>query len=364
MMDYPSIFNDVLGPVMRGPSSSHCAASLRIGRIARDLMDGQLSTVLIEFDPNGSLASTHDSQGSDMGLFGGFLGWEAHDERLPNYREAIREAEIDIQIEVVEIAGAEHPNTYKLSLYNKFEKHRLIALSTGGGMIEIIDIDGTSVSMGGDFYETLVYVNKPTDVLAFLNANINYDEMAIRKGEEVFIQIKSQSFLSELIIQELSDMEAVEAIKQIAPVLPVLSRKNLSVPFITAKAMLAYNKGRGLELWELALHYESERGALRPKEVWEKMRNLVHIMSESIQEGLKGTEYDDRILGVQSLHFQEQMQAKKLVGGDVLNTIILFATSIMEVKNSMGVIVAAPTAGACAALPAACRSLIKVDRYC
>ena len=31
MMNYPSIFNDVLGPVMRGPSSSHCAASLRIG---------------------------------------------------------------------------------------------------------------------------------------------------------------------------------------------------------------------------------------------------------------------------------------------------------------------------------------------
>ena len=27
-----SIFNDVIGPVMRGPSSSHCAAALRIGR--------------------------------------------------------------------------------------------------------------------------------------------------------------------------------------------------------------------------------------------------------------------------------------------------------------------------------------------
>ena len=33
MSTYPSIFNDVIGPVMRGPSSSHCAASLRIARI-------------------------------------------------------------------------------------------------------------------------------------------------------------------------------------------------------------------------------------------------------------------------------------------------------------------------------------------
>ena len=38
-MNIVSIFNDVIGPVMRGPSSSHCAAALRIGRLARDLMD-------------------------------------------------------------------------------------------------------------------------------------------------------------------------------------------------------------------------------------------------------------------------------------------------------------------------------------
>ena len=39
MSSFPSIFNDVIGPVMRGPSSSHCAASLRIARLCRDLMD-------------------------------------------------------------------------------------------------------------------------------------------------------------------------------------------------------------------------------------------------------------------------------------------------------------------------------------
>jgi len=42
-----------------------------------------------------------------------------------------------------------------------------------------------------------------------------------------------------------------------------------------------------------------------------------------------------------------------LVEGDVLNTIILYTSAIMEVKSSMGVIVAAPTAGSCGALPGA-----------
>ena len=68
----PSIFNDVIGPVMRGPSSSHCAGALRIGRMARDVMGGVIDEVEITFDSGGSLATTHNSQGSDMGLFGGF----------------------------------------------------------------------------------------------------------------------------------------------------------------------------------------------------------------------------------------------------------------------------------------------------
>ena len=110
-----SIFNDVIGPVMRGPSSSHCAAALRIGRLARDLMDGQFAGLLVEFDRNGSLPTTHESQGSDMGLFGGLMGWDAADERLAGSPEALREAGVQIRIETVDAAD-EHPNTYHLTL--------------------------------------------------------------------------------------------------------------------------------------------------------------------------------------------------------------------------------------------------------
>src|SRR6476646_1773696 len=160
MESYPSIFNDVIGPVKRGPSSSHCAASLRIGRLCRDLMNGQMSHVLIEFDPKGSLATTHKSQGSDMGLFGGFLGWEAYDERLPQSEQFMELAGIRTEIEILDI-GASHPNTYKITMTNKEECHRITAISKGGGMIEVIEIDGNKVFMAGDFYETLIYCDFP-----------------------------------------------------------------------------------------------------------------------------------------------------------------------------------------------------------
>ncbi len=123
-----SIFNDVIGPVMRGPSSSHCAAALRIGRLARDLMDADFQEVLVEFDRQGSLPTTHESQGSDMGLFGGLLGWEAADERLPGSPKTLRDAGVQVRIETVD-AGDVHPNTYRLTLRGAREQHFLRAIS-------------------------------------------------------------------------------------------------------------------------------------------------------------------------------------------------------------------------------------------
>ena len=358
MRTYPSIFNDVIGPVMRGPSSSHCAASIRIGRMCRDLMDGDIREVYVEFDPNGSLATTHKGQGSDMGLFGGFLGWEAYEERLPDYLNAIAEAGIQIKIEIHPI-GATHPNTYKLTLSNTKEFHEVTAISTGGGMIELIEIDGAKVSMAGDFYQTLVYVKTASNLPEFIEKSMSCDEVAVRQGKSTFIEIKASTFLNEEVCQELLQMDEVLFIKKIHPVLPVLSRKGLEVPFITCEEMLAFNQDKNHALWELAVDYESMRGNISREEVFEKMRSIVQVMQNSIDLGLKGTTYADRILGPQSLEFQKQLEAKKLVKGDILNQVILYTSAMMEIKSSMGVVVAAPTAGSCGALPGA---LIGISR--
>ena len=352
MSTYPSIFNDVIGPVMRGPSSSHCAASLRIARLCRDLMDENIKDILIEFDPNGSLATTHKSQGSDMGLFGGFLGWEAHDERLPESEKYIATAGINIAINIVDI-GNGHPNLYKITLYNNNETRKLTAISTGGGMIEVIAIDDVKVSMAGDFFYILIYCKDPENIIAFLKASISYDNIEFHKGEISFIEIKSQAFLDEAIYKELLAMEAVLFIKQLQPVLPVMARNNLEVPFITCNEMVEYNAGKNKALWELAVDYEMARGNISGPEVFEKMRNIIHVMGNAIQLGLKGTHYEDRILGSQSLQFKENWEANKLIGGETNNRIIMYVSAMMEVKSSMGVIVAAPTAGSCGALPGA-----------
>jgi L-serine dehydratase len=351
----PSILNDVVGPVMRGPSSSHCAAALRIGRIARDLMKENIDEVLIEFDTNGALATTHKSQGSDMGLFGGLLGWDADDDRLVNSETALAAAGIKTEIKIHPIEAI-HPSTYNLTLKNEKTQHQIRAISTGGGMIEIIELEGMFVSMAGDYFESLIYTRKDGEKLKDdLLIRLNADEILFHKGMDLeIIEIKSQDFIDDSFKTELLKNENVIDSKEINPVLPVLSSKNTKVPFVTCEAMHGFNKDKNWPLWKLAQYYEAERGNISEKEVFEKMKNVVQIIKKSIAEGLAETAYEDRILGFQSGKFIEMDKQKKLLNGGLLNTIVPYVTAMMEVKSSMGVIVAAPTAGACAALPGTC----------
>ena len=355
LANYPSIFNDVIGPVMRGPSSSHCAAALRIGRMARDLMGGKLEKVLVEFHPQGSLATTHTSHGSDMGFCGGLLGWNATDERLVKSPQAIQKAGITVDFIISEYT-AEHPNTYKITLRNSTERHTMTAISTGGGMIEVIEIDGVKLSMAGDYYETLIYLDSGEGrVLEFLKEKVEADEILLLKNAEtIFIEVKAQHFLAEEICSELYTNYDITNIKKISPVLPVLSSKTVEIPFTSSDGMFHYNKEKDLSLWELAVHYESARGNMSREQVFQKMKDVVHIMQTSILAGLEGTEYADRILGYQSGFFRTKLENGQLLDGGILNKIILYVTAMMEMKSAMGVIVAAPTAGACGGLPGAC----------
>ncbi|MBM3501526.1 MAG: serine dehydratase [Armatimonadetes bacterium] len=348
-----SLFNDVIGPVMRGPSSSHCAAALRIGRLARDLMAGDVAGVVAQYDRHGSLATTHRSQGSDMGLFGGLLGWDATDERLPQSAQAIGEAGIDVRTEVVD-TGDEHPNTYRLTLSNAHERHTLIALSTGGGMVEAVSIDGVPLSIGGDYWETLVRLEQaPGGDLEALARALDADEVLTHEANgNQLLQIKAQHPLGEA--QLAAELGELGWTRRLAPVLPILSRKGVSVPFTTCAEMLEHDGDGDSPLWRLAAEYEAARGNLSEDEVLARMVEIVRIVRASIEQGIAGTAYQDRVLSYPCAELKARMERGQLLDAGMLNRIVLYVTALMAVKSAMGVIVAAPTAGACAALPGAC----------
>ncbi len=353
----PSIFNDVVGPVMRGPSSSHSAASVRIGRLARDLCGGDPDTVLCEFDTLGSLATTHESQGSDMGLFGGLLGWDADDARLPDSAAAVRAAGIAIEIRIAELRDP-HPNTYRLTLARNGRTHRLVALSTGGGMIEVVSIDGAPVSLHGDYAVTVLDVaDNGQAIAAALRQRSDVDEVDVTGGHPTLVVVRAQQFVDAAV---LAAMPAVKAVRRLAPVLPVRSRKGLRVPFLHAGEMVARTDPTTRRLSDFALEYEGARGGIGADEVLAQMRKILAIVRGGVAQGLAGTEYPDRILPRQSHRFAAMLQRGQLLEGGILNRAILYVTALMEVKSSMGVIVAAPTAGSCATFPGTCVAAAEV----
>lgn len=334
---------------MRGPSSSHSAASVRIGRLARDLCGGQPDSVLVEFDTEGSLPTTHDSQGSDMGLFGGLLGWDADDERLPESAAALEAAGIQLQIRIATFHDP-HPNTYRITVTRDGVAHRMIALSTGGGMIEVVSIDDAPVTLYGDYVVTVLDVRDDgRATAAALAARPDVDDVKITGVDPTRVIVSAQVFVSDAV---LASLPAVTRARRLDAVLPVRSRKHLAVPFLHAGEMVATADPARRKLSDFALEYECARGGLDRDAVLAQMQRILAIVRSGVRQGLAGTEYHDRILPRQSHRFAEMLDRGALLDGGILNRAILYVTALMEVKSSMGVIVAAPTAGSCATFPA------------
>ena len=325
-----SILNHVLGPIMRGPSSSHSAGSLRIGRLCRDLLGGHVTAIDCEYDPNGSLATTHLSQGSDLGLTGGLLGWEANDDRLPAYQKHARDAGLRFDVKTTEY-GAVHPNTYRLHVYNGDEHHVVMAISVGGGMIEVINIDGVAVSLEGDQHVLIAF---------------SADDRVLG------IRSSTQSFQADAADNLKADTGAVK-VRHLHPVVPVCGDETTRVPFRNATEMLAHDGELNSTLPQLALEYEAARSGMSHDVLRQQVRQVLATMQTSLRVGREGTSYADRILPSQVGDYQAAEKQGALIGGSAFNEVVISVTSVLEAKSAMEVIVAAPTAGSCGVVPGA-----------
>ncbi len=353
----PSLFNDVLGPVMRGPSSSHSAAANRMGRLARDLVGERVSKLISNYDPNGSLVTTHKDQGTDLGLYSGILGWEPDDARLPTYPEALEQAGIEVVVNYVSY-DAPHPNFYRLELIGESgTSYHFDAISTGGGMIELQAIDGVPLGGVGDLHTTLYWLDHAPAEAEYADSRVatGAENVAWHHGMDGsgLLRFDSRCLPADEEVATLGEALGAKRHRVLHAVLPILSRKNLTVPFTRCGEMQRHPEFSDRPLWESAACYEAARGGISTDEVLERMKVLARIMADAVSDGLKGTEYADRILPAQSPGFTKAESEGRLIPADINNRIIRYVSALMEMKSSMGIIVAAPTAGSCGAMPGA-----------
>ncbi|TVQ20290.1 MAG: hypothetical protein EA382_15295, partial [Spirochaetaceae bacterium] len=156
-MAHPSILNDVIGPIMRGPSSSHTAGAYRIARMACDLAGSTPRVIRVTFDPDGSYAPTCTALGVDKAFAAAVMRWEMTDGRYPDAVTAVADAGIDLRFDEGSLEHDHHPNAARIRIECADGRmHEMWARSVGGGIVEYTRVDGRPARFDGRAWTTVV----------------------------------------------------------------------------------------------------------------------------------------------------------------------------------------------------------------
>lgn len=213
---------DIIGPIMVGPSSSHTAGAVRIGRVARMVIGETPSEAIITL--YGSFAKTYQGHGTDKAIVAGLMDFDVADERIIRSLEIADEKGIKITFIKSEEESI-HPNTVKIDLKSKDGKHALVTgCSIGGGSIEIVNVNGVEVNFTGEYYTIIIThqdapgaIARVSEVLASKRINIAFMKVFRKlRGQEAIMVIEADQPIDDetaILIENLNMVNTASIIK-------------------------------------------------------------------------------------------------------------------------------------------------------
>ena len=214
---------EIIGPTMIGPSSSHTAGASRAGLVARRLLGEEPAWAQVTL--YGSFALTYAGHGVDRAIIGGLLGFELDDVRIKNSFAHADQAGLEFSIETSE-EDAGHPNTAKISLRGKEGGSVCVTVrSVGGGVINVVDIDGGEVLFSAEYDTTVIFNNDRPGTIARISAvfaehGINIAFMRVfRKyeGKEAIMVIETDQQTGQEVIDKLRASQNILKVITIPP---------------------------------------------------------------------------------------------------------------------------------------------------
>lgn len=348
-----SIFNDVLGPVMRGPSSSHTAAAFRIGSLARALLGEEPREASFAFDRGGSWAEVYHEQGSDLALAAGVMGWPITDERFPQALEVAAAQGLEVTFKVKSLAGADHPNTVEMRLTSHSGRTLFaVAKSIGGGGVVFTQVERWAVHLSGDAYEVLVGLD-PSAVAAvegFLAKQGDALEAATCQvgGGRALLRARRCSSLG---AEARRGLEVLPGVSRVWMAPPVSYPQRGQPLFSSAVEMIALAEARGCSLGQIALAYESALLGLPESEVLDEMDRRFEVMRAAVHRGLEQDLPPMQLLRPSARQIYQAEAAGRVSVGGLHTRAAARAMAVMHVNGGMGVVCAAPTAGSAGTIP-------------
>jgi len=212
-----SVF-DMIGPVMIGPSSSHTAGVVRIGRAARNIFTRQPESATVTF--YNSFARTYEGHGSDRAVVAGLLDFETDDARIKTALDLAKTFKLNVRFKSVGNSSTMHPNTVAIEMVAGNKKMKVVGESLGGGVIQIVSIDGFNARFSTSLFTLIIKAHDIKGSIAFManvlsQADCNIASMTVsRKGKnDIACQIiEMDSAVNDVTINYLSSLTFIEDI--------------------------------------------------------------------------------------------------------------------------------------------------------
>ncbi len=209
---------DIIGPVMIGPSSSHTAGAVRIGRVVNKLCDGQ-DPVKADITLSGSFAETGRGHGTDRAILAGIMGFHSYSPEIKNALSIARDRGIEYSFINEDIRGA-HPNTAKISFQTVDGKNgEIMGSSIGGGNIIVSSVNGMKVEFNGNSNTILImHMDKPgvianvTNMMHWQYEDLNISNFRLsrrEKGGEAIMTIETDNLPPETLIDDIRRINQV-----------------------------------------------------------------------------------------------------------------------------------------------------------
>lgn len=211
----------MIGPVMIGPSSSHTAGVVRIGRVARKLLGGKPEQADITF--YNSFARTYEGHGSDRAIIAGLLDFKTDDKRIKEALELAPKEGVGYSFKSVGNASTLHPNTIRLQLKKGDKAVEVLGESKGGGMINIAEVNGFKADFSANLHTLIITARDVKGSIAFISDVLAHDDCNIatmsvsRKGRNdvACLVIEMDSGLKPITLEYLRSLDWINDVTYI-----------------------------------------------------------------------------------------------------------------------------------------------------
>jgi len=215
---------EVIGPVMIGPSSSHTAGAVRLGRLARAVFGETPAQARITL--HGSFATTGRGHGTDLALVAGLLGFAPDDVRVRTADEEALVAGMTVTFDEADL-GEVHPNTARIEMGSPGGRTVTVqGSSVGGAEVILTAIDDFDVAITGKLPVLVVEHQDRPGVIAAVSAilaahEVNIASMEVsreRRGARALMVIETDQPVSEEVRWAVADAEAVADVRVVPAV--------------------------------------------------------------------------------------------------------------------------------------------------